>query len=127
MWQFKTARFVITARIVADEFVDTSFDETGETAEKISSGEWFAFNTTVTVALRNGAELGSDTLCGSIYETPREFFTAHRDADPMNRNCSIMRAKRGDLTICHYFPDMVRNAISEARNALHDMPKVRAA
>lgn len=34
----------------------------------------------------------------------------------MNRNCSIMRAANGDnVMIGHYFPDMVREAVRQAR------------
>ena len=56
------------------------------------------------------------------------FWTDHRDSDPMNRNCSIMRAARGgNVVICHYFPDMVRTAVDEARKALANIPYLRAA
>ncbi len=121
MWQFEIGRFTIRARIEPSEDLDLSWCETGETERNLDSGLWTAFDTCVSVEL-NGVEIGTNWLCGSIYEDPREFFTAHRDADPMNRNCTIMRAAwRGEgnpdakVSICHYFPDMVRTAIAEAR------------
>jgi hypothetical protein len=127
MWEFKTTNFTVRALIAPDDDLDLSWDDGGETAENLNSGLWEAFETEVTVSFR-GAEIGADYLGGSIYEKPSEFFTDHRSPDPMNRNCSIMRAARGDKTsIGHYFPDMVRNAISEARKALAAVPKMRAA
>ncbi|MGY3615690.1 hypothetical protein [Bradyrhizobium sp. USDA 10063] len=128
MFRFETANFIVSATIRPDHDVDISFDETDETASKLESGEWQAFTTTITVMIGSGIELGSDTLCGSIYADPAEFFSSHRDPNPMNRNCSIMRAAQGDKrVICHYFPDMVREAIRNARKTLHNLPKVRAA
>ncbi len=117
MFRFETKNFVIRAAIFPDVDVDTSFDETGETAENIESGLWEAFGTIVTVETKEGVELGSDILCGSIYENPHEFFTAHRDSNPMSRNCSAMRTVNGQNScICHYFPEMIREAIRNARN-----------
>lgn len=128
MFRFETANFIVRATIEHDQDVDTSFDETGETQEKLNSGEWQAFVTTVTVMTGSGIKLGSDTLCGSIYAEPREFFSDHRDPNAMNRNSSIMRAVKGDnCVICHYFPGMVREAIAEARKTLANLPRLRAA
>lgn len=121
MWQFTIGRFTIRAAIHPSQDIDLSWCETGETARNLDSGEWEAFDTCVSVEF-NGVEIASDWLCQSIYADPREFFTDHRCADPMNRNCTIMRAAwRGEgnpdakVLICHYFPDMVRTAIAEAR------------
>ena len=69
-----------------------------------------------------------DGLGGCAYKTVREFYTSHRDADPMNQDCSAMRAARGsNVAICHYFPDMVSEAIADARRNLADVPRIRAA
>lgn len=126
-WRFETAHFVVVATIEQDYDVDISFDETSETLEKLQSGEWQAFATIVTVyAKASGAKLGSDALYGSIYAEPREFFTEHRCADPLNRNSSIMRAAHGESTaICHYFPEMVREAIRETRKSVVNLPRLR--
>lgn len=126
MYRFETAQFIVRAVIVPDPDVDVSFDETGETAEKVASGEWQAFGTIVTVS-HQGIVLGESSLWGSIYRDPLEFFTGHRGPDPMDRNCSTMKAARGaNVCIGHYFPDMVREACGAARTALGNMPKVRA-
>ncbi len=118
MWQFTIGRFTIRAAIADCYDLDLSWDDDGEIRDRLESGEYQAFDTRVTVSL-NGVVIAEDSLHGSIYSDPCEFFTDHRSADPMNRNCTIMRAARGDnVVICHYFPDMVRTAIAEARTWL---------
>ncbi|WP_316397329.1 hypothetical protein [Bradyrhizobium sp. 33ap4] len=125
MYRFETKHFQIIASIVPDTDLDLSWDEDGETRAKLESGEYEAFGTVVDVFC-NSAKVGSDSLWGSIYVNPREFFDGHRDADPLNRNSSIMRDARGqNVCICHYFPDMIRQAIREARETLDDMPALR--
>lgn len=118
MYCFSIGRFEIRADIEPSQDLDLSWDESGETAENLNSGLWEAFDTKVSVLL-NGVEIASDWLCQSIYADPREFFSDHRSADPMNRNCSIMRATNGgNAVICHYLPGMVSQAIAEAREWL---------
>ena len=112
MYRFEIGSLIVRAVIEPDHDVDLSWDESGETAEKLESGEWEAFGTIVTVE-RNGHVIGEDSLWGSIYADPAEFFTAHRDPDPANRNCSL-----NGTAIGHYFPDMVRSAIADARRTL---------
>lgn len=127
VWSFETARFRVTLDI-AEEFgyQYDGDDENGETQAKIDSGEYVAFDSLVRVYL-DGREISADALGGSVYVANEvsEFWTAHRSKDAMNRNCSIMRAKRGNVVICHYFPDMVRIAVAEARKALSDIPHMR--
>jgi hypothetical protein len=66
-----------------------------------------------------GRLLADDTLGNCIYLTLDEFATSHRDADPMNRNCTLMRQARGqNVIICHSFPDMVRVVCAAARVTL---------
>ena len=116
MYRFETANFVVRATIEVDDDLDTSFDETGETFKKIASGELMAFVTIVTVSTKDGIELGSDVLCGSIYEKPSDFFREH---------FGIAAKSRADgCTYGCYFPDMVRNAIDGARARLGRMPKL---
>ena len=127
LWKFDTARFSIVCTAEEEWDVDLSWDETGETAGKLASGEYVAFCAKVAVYL-DGREIASDYLGQCIYDRSPDFVTAHRGPDPMDRNCSIMRAERGhNVAICHYFPDMVSVAISEARKALQDIPTMRAA
>jgi hypothetical protein len=96
----------------------------------LDDGELIAFATRVGVFL-DGVLIGADYLGGSVYSASdyKTFATAHRDPDPMNRNCSIMRASHPagpNVSICHYFPDMVRQAVSAARECLADMPHLRS-
>lgn len=129
VWKFETANFTI--RLILEQDYGYRYDgddENGETQEKLDSGEFVAFNSIVEVEY-NGTVVGTDFLGGSVYEwnNTEDFYTAHRDRDFMNRNCSLMKAARGDnVCIGHYFPDMVRSAIQEARKHFADMPKLRA-
>jgi hypothetical protein len=121
-WEFSTARFRVALEIYPEDFAP-DFDDDGETAADIEAGkiEWFC--ACVAVYL-DGREVARDYLGGCAYESFQQFATMHRDPDPLNRNSSIMREARG--AICHYFPDMVSGAISEARKALRNMPELRA-
>jgi len=109
MFRFKTAQFVVRAAIFPDDDIDTSFDETGETQANLESGLWQAFGTIVTVETNDGIELSSDVLCGSIYANPRDFFKEHIGLAAKSRVDGVSYG-------C-YFPEMVREAIREARNA----------
>lgn len=123
MWTFETAQFTVQAYITEDEQLDLSWDDDGETAEKLSTGEYVSFGTVIEVTHKpTGIVIGQDSLWGSIYADPREFFTDHRDPDPLNRNSSIMRAsKGGNVVICHYFPSLVAEAIADARSNLRKL------
>lgn len=118
VWTFNTARFCVRLRIEEETgYQYDGEDEGGETQAALDSGEFVAFTSIVEV-LHKGTVIGSDVLGGSVYKADdmAEFWTAHRSADPMQRNCSIMRAAHGQRTvIAHYFPGMVAEAIKEAR------------
>lgn len=132
VWRFKTARFLVTLRIEPDYGYQYDGDDPdGETQARLDNGDYLAFDSVVTVYL-DGAEIASDSLGGSVYDANSvdEFWTAHRDPNPMNRNCSIMRGKHPagpNVTIVHYFPDMVRAAIDEARKHVCSAPRLRCA
>lgn len=135
-WSFRTARFSIYLEVQPDYGYQYDGDDPdGETQSKLDSGEYVAFDSFVSIML-DGVEVGSDSLGGSVYaaDEVETFWTAHRDPDAMNRNCSIMRAAwRGEgnpdakVSICHYFPDMVRQAVAMARAYCANVPNVRAA
>ena len=116
IWTFKTARFTVTLDCEPEQDGDLSWDETGETAYKIETGEWtnWCFRVRVTC---DGREIGCDYLGNSIYADAREFYQEHiglaalRRRDGMNYGC--------------YFSDMVRSAVSEARKVLCSAPRVR--
>lgn len=129
VWSFETANLKVQAIMFpCAEQTDLSWDDDGgSTREGLESGRLEAFNTLVRVVHKaTGAELGADMLCGSIYERPLDFIRAHRDADPMNRNCTAMRNARGqNVVICHYFPGMVHEACAHARKALRNLKDIR--
>lgn len=140
-WSFETDQFFV-GFYAEPECLDPAdsfqFEEDIE-AVRNGSVEWFAASVRVFVKRdsdepRDWQEVGADHLGGCAYNSVREFFVSHRDADPMNRNCTIMRRKHegkddpdAKVSICHYFPGMVREAISDARATLCRMPKVRCA
>lgn len=106
MWTFKIGRFTLHADITPSDQLDLSWDDTGEVREKLDSGEFYAFDTKVSV-WQNGVEIASDWLCQSIYADAADFFTEHYGCKPLGYGS--------------YFPDMVRQAISEARDWLADV------
>lgn len=118
VWSFISGRFTVSLHIELEEgYRYDGDDEDGETQAALDSGEFVAFTSEVQVHL-NGALIGANSLGGSIYSAGdmSDFWTAHRGSDPMDRNCSIMRAARGhNVSICHYFPGMVSEAIADAR------------
>lgn len=86
-----------------------------------------AFTSKLAVYLDDN-EIASDHLGGSVYAAKNvsEFWTSHRDADFMNRNCQPMRDARGqNVMIGHYFPDMVRTACDQAREWINRYPEMR--
>lgn len=124
VWTFKTARFAVSLQIAQDHgYQYDGDDENGETQAALDSGEMVAFDSRVIVEL-DGLEVGADHLGGSVYyaNDMADFWTAHRDADPFNRNCEEMRATNGqNCSICHYFPGMVQEAIEQARERIGEM------
>ncbi len=111
MWCFHTRNFSISWQIAPEEFYQyDGDDENGEIQRKINNGEYYAFMSRVVVLL-NGTEVGADYLGGSVYATPSEF-----------RDHIGSQGKYGS-----YFTDMVRQAISEARKTLGNVPKLRHA
>lgn len=130
VWEFKTARFSIQLQVEYDHgYQYDGDDEGGETQAALDRGDYVAFDSSVVVYLDN-IEIARDSLGGNVYDASkvREFWTAHRDPDPMNRNCTAYRAKHGqNHVICHYFPDMVRQAVASVRWALGNVPHLRVA
>lgn len=130
VWKFKTRHFTIRLNIDEEQgYRYDGDDEDGEIQRKIDDGEYVAFTSCVSVEM-NGQEIASDYLGGSVYgeDSYSEFWTSHRSPDFMNRNCSLMREAKGqNAMIGHYFPDMVRRAIADARKYISDIPTLRKA
>lgn len=113
IWSFKTPNFTITVTAEEEFDLDLSFDETGETTEKINSGDLCAFCAKASVRF-HGAEIGTDYLGGCIYESPRDF----RDHVGL-----AIKSRADGRNYGSYFPDMVREAIREAREFIADAKK----
>lgn len=107
MWKFETAQFRVIWSIEPDDYPDTSWDETGETAENLRSGLWECFTSCVSVIHKpTGIVLSEDYLGGSIYENPKDF-----------RDHFGCRTKGYGS----YFSDMVRSAVKDARETLSEL------
>ena len=109
IWRFDTKNFRIEMTAEEEQDVDLSWDDTGEVSAKIESGEYSVFCAKCAVYLR-GVEVATDYLGNCIYSNANEF------RDHLGRNAKGYGS---------YFSDMVRNAISQAREQLADMPQLR--
>jgi len=115
IWQFNTAHFRIILDWDYDDYADMSWDETGETQDKIASGEWAAYNFQVRV-MCGGREIGNSYLGGSIYADPADF----RDHIGL-----AIKSRADGCNYGSYFSDMVKEAIGEARKTLCSAPRLR--
>lgn len=128
VWIFRTKRFCVALQMEQDyNYRYDGDDEDGEIQRKLDNGDYIAFDSRVVVYFKD-MEVGRDSLGGSVYDwrNRQDFWTAHRNPDPMSRNCSIMRATTG-RAYGHYFPGMVTEAIAEARKLLCATPRMRCA
>ena len=127
VWTFKTARFLVSLAIAQDYGYQYDGDDPdGETQAKLDNGEYVAFDSRVTVEL-DGRVIGEDNLGGSVYGANEcsEFWRAHWNSAAKYRN--TLAQKYRHCVICHYFPDMVAQAVAEARATLANRPKLRVA
>ena len=119
VWEFATRNFRVALEIEPEEMDPAESFQFPEDIEAVRSGEVEWFCARVVVYDSEGEELAADSLGGCAYKRVSEFYTAYRGPDPLGRNCSIMRQARGEnVCIGHYFPDMVRSAVRDARSAV---------
>lgn len=115
IWQFKTKNFRVALSWDYEADADLSWDDDGEVTAKLESGEYVNCLFKVAVYGPNGAELAADYLGNSIHERPEDF----RD------HLGIAAKGRADgHNYGSYFTDMVRQVISEAREALRQAQTV---
>jgi hypothetical protein len=131
VWEFNTKRFRVALEIGEETTDPADSFQFQEDIDAVYNGDVAWFWCRVAVYLKadkhTKIELGADSLGCCAYSSVQEFYTSHRDPDPMNRNCTIMRAARGrNAYICYYFPGMVSQAIGAARRRLTNMPAMRA-
>ena len=123
-WRFDTENIQVLFEITDCD--DPPYDWMDkEIADDIISGKYNWFDARIRVITQCGQELGSDYLSGCSYNSVDEFISSHRSRDPMNRNCTIMRKANGDnMSICHYFPSMVYEAVAMARESLKSLKSI---
>lgn len=133
-WRFDTANFSVIFyaddedQHPADHFScskDIAFAESG------NDGAWFC----AVVAVYGSDEnlIAYDTLGGCSYGSVREFYSSHRwqysrrqrkwITDPKSRAWKALEARRprrsdGTRADGHYFPDMIRAAVAEAKQQI---------
>lgn len=111
--KFRTENFTVVMEALPENDLDLSFDDTGEVAEKLDSGEYIAFVAHAYVLGPNGEKLAEDYLGGCIYES-LEAFMDHRECGRQNRE----REASGETGRCgSYFTDMIHTVCQEARAA----------
>lgn len=127
VWNFKLGRVEVTFEIEQDQgYQYDGQDPDGEIQDKLDHGEYVAFNSKASVYIDH-MEMGVDYLGGSVYEFGKEheFWTAHRTSSPEYRN--TLAQKAAHRCICHYFPDMIREAIRQARECKTELDRLQAA
>lgn len=120
MREFKTAHFLVRAEALEECDLDLSFDEDGSVREDLNSGRLIAFCAHVAVYYK-GLKIGEDYLGNCIYRSLNDFMD-HKECGKQNREW----AQQGKTGKCgSYFSDMIREAITDARNTLGTMPYIR--
>jgi hypothetical protein len=103
----ETAKFRVILDCTPETDPDFSFDDSGETQEKVNSGEWSCVEFRVRVIhKKTGLVLGEDHCGNSIYANPADFAKEH-----------IGAAGRWGS----YFRDLISDAIAEARDTLETL------
>lgn len=102
VWKFETARFLVTLDCTDELDADLSWDEDGSVQHEIEAGNFVNVCFRVRVSL-DGREVGCSYLGNSVY-----------------RVNELIRFKRDG-----YFPQMLQEAIQEARLTLSKLPKLR--
>jgi len=130
VWQFQTPRSASCLFCELEDMDPADSFQFDDDIEAVRSGavEWF--QATVCVYGPDGTIWGRDDLGGCAYKTLREFYSAHRwqysrrqdrwITDPKSRSwkaCEARRPRRADGSHMdgHYFPDMVRTAVAQAK------------
>jgi hypothetical protein len=119
--EFHTRNFTVIVDAVEEDSPDLSFDDTGEVAAKIDSGEYVLFCARARVVHKTLGELASDYLGNCIYES-LEAFMDHKECGKQNKEF----AAAGTAGRCgSYFSDMVANVCSEARDAIKGAQSIK--
>ncbi len=108
LWRFETARFTVLLECAPEGDPDLSWAD-AEMLEKLESGVYVNVTFRVRVMV-DGRQIGCDYLGNSI----------HADVEDFRREHIGLAAKSlaDGVSYGSYFPDMVRQAIGEARMTL---------
>lgn len=118
--KFKTRNFTIIVDALPEDNLDLSWDDTGETAAKLDTGEYVAFVARARVFMGK-AELASDYLGGCIYPTLSDFMD-HRACGIQNRGYELA----GTPGRCgSYFSQMVADVCEAARKHVCELQAVK--
>lgn len=116
IWRFETAQFVVTVDAFEDADMDLSWDDSGETRDKIAAGELEHFAVRARCLHKPTGMESSDWLGGCIYALPADF----RD------HFGIAAKSRADgVRYGSYFADMVRQVVGEMRENVKIAAAVR--
>lgn len=116
IWRFETAQFAVTVDAYEDDDMDLSWDESGETREKIEAGELEHFAVRARCLHKPTGMESVDWLSGCIYARPADF----RD------HFGIAAKSRADgMNYGSYFSDMVRRVVGEMRENVKRAAAVR--
>jgi hypothetical protein len=130
IWEFRTSRFLITFDVAPEDIDPADTFEFEDDIAAVRNGDVEFFQARVAVHLidasgERGNIVGADYLGGCAYATFDEFWRSHFESPYESRNTLASKAK--GVCYCDYFPSMVREAVSCARQHLADLPKLRAA
>ena len=109
IFDFSTRRFHVVVCAEDEHYLDLSWDEDGEVARKLASGEYVAFCVRTSVYL-DGNEIAFNYLSECIYESPSAY-----------RNHFGIKKTPG---VGSYFSDGIRECIREARKFLNNVPNL---
>lgn len=118
IYRFETANFVLIMNALVEHDPDVSWDESGETGNKIDSGEWVIFTAQCVIFTNDelNTELASSYLGNCIYEEYANF----RDNVGLN-----VKSRKANVNYGSYFSDMVRETCREARIAWNNRNPVK--
>jgi hypothetical protein len=108
VWNFRTANFEVFCRAEPEDYPDLSWADE-EVLDRLDRGVYQNICWHVGVR-KNGHEIGSSYLGNSVYEDPSDFVREHLGVAPQER--------AGGFKYITYFPEMVREAIADARKTL---------
>jgi len=114
---FRTARFNVTCDWTYEDCPDVSWAD-AETLAKLESGEYVNATFRVRV-MYDGREIAADYLGNSVYANPSDFAREHIGIKP--------KCRADGMNYGTYFSGMMHEAISAARKALCNTPRVRCA